>query len=51
MDLDETLIHSDLDFLLREKNVNYDKILYFNSDEEKSIPLPLIIKPGMYRIF
>ena len=49
LDLDETLIHSDLDFSLREKNVNYDKILYFDSDEEKSIPLPLIIRPGMYR--
>ena len=49
LDLDETLIHSDLDFLLREKNANYDKILYFDSDEEKSIPLPLIIRPGMYR--
>ena len=49
LDLDETLIHSDLDFLLREKNVNYDKILYFDSDEEKGIPLPLIIRPGMYR--
>ena len=49
LDLDETLIHSDLDFLLREKNVNYDKILYFDSDEEKTIPLPLIIRPGMYQ--
>ena len=48
LDLDETLIHSDLDFLLKEKNINYDKILYFNSEEEKNIPLPLIIRPGLY---
>ena len=48
LDLDETLIHSDLDFLLKEKNINYDKILYFDGDEEKNIPLPLIIRPGMY---
>ena len=48
LDLDETLVHSDLDFLLREKIINYDKILYFDSDEEKNIPLPLIIRPGIY---
>ena len=48
LDLDETLVHSDLDFLLREKIINYDKILYFDSDEEKYIPLPLIIRPGIY---
>ena len=48
LDLDETLIHSDLDFLLKDNNINYDKILYFDSDEEKNIPLPLIIRPGIY---
>ena len=48
LDLDETLIHSDLDFVLKDKNINYDKILYFDSDEEKNIPLPLIIRPGIY---
>ena len=48
LDLDETLIHSDLDFLLKNKNIKYDKILYFDSDEEKNIPLPLIIRPGIY---
>ena len=48
LDLDETLIHSDLDFLLKDKNRNYDKILYFDSDEEKNIPLPLVIRPGLY---
>ena len=48
LDLDETLVHSDLDFLLKEKNVKYDTILHFNSEEEKNIPLPLIIRPGLY---
>ena len=48
LDLDETLVHSDLDFLLIEKIINYDKILYFDCDEEKNIPLPLIIRPGIY---
>ena len=49
LDLDETLIHSDLDFLLKEKNVNYDTILYFDGDDEKNIPLPLLIRPGVYQ--
>ena len=48
LDLDETLIHSDLDFLLKEKNVKYDTVLYFDSEEEKNIPLPIIIRPGIY---
>ena len=48
LDLDETLVHSDLDFCLKEKNVNYDIILHFDSDEEKNIPLPLLIRPGLY---
>ena len=47
LDLDETLIHSDLDFLLKDKNI-YDTTLYFDSEEEKNIPLPLIIRPGLY---
>ena len=45
LDLDETLIHSDLDFTLKEKIQNYDKILYFNSEEEKNIPIPLLLRP------
>ena len=45
LDLDETLIHSDLDFTLKEKISKYDTILYFNSDEEKNIPIPLLIRP------
>ena len=49
LDLDETLVHSDIDFLLKEKNVKYDKILHFDSDEERNIPLPLIIRPGLYK--
>ena len=48
LDLDETLVHSDIDFLLKEKNINYDTILYFDTEEEKNIPLPLIIRPGLY---
>ena len=48
LDLDETLIHSDLDFSLKEKSVKYDTILYFDSEEEKHIPIPLIIRPGLY---
>ena len=49
LDLDETLVHSDLDFLLKEKNVKYDTILHFDSEEEKNIPLPLMIRPGLYK--
>ena len=48
LDLDETLIHSDLDFSLKEKSINYDTILYFDTEEEKHVPLPLIIRPGLY---
>ena len=47
LDLDETLIHADLDFSLKGK-VKYDKILYFDSEDEKNIPIPLIIRPEMY---
>ena len=49
LDLDETLVHSDLDFLLKEKNVKYDTILHFDGEEEKNIPLPLMIRPGLYK--
>ena len=48
LDLDETLVHSDLDLLLKEKNVDYDTVLYFDSEDEKNIPLPLMIRPGLY---
>ena len=48
LDLDETLVHSDIDFLLKEKNISYDTVLYFDSEEEKYIPLPIIIRPGLY---
>ena len=47
LDLDETLVHSDLDFLLKDKKI-YDIILHFDSEEEKNIPLPLILRPGLY---
>ena len=45
LDLDETLAHSDLDFSLKDKIQKYDIILHFNSDEEKNIPIPLLIRP------
>ena len=47
LDIDETLVHSDLDFTLKEKVKKYDAILHFNSEEEKNIPIPLIIRPGL----
>ena len=46
LDIDETLVHSDLDFSLKDKIQKYDTILHFDSEEEKNIPLPLIIRPG-----
>ena len=45
LDLDETLAHSDLDFSLQDKIKKYDAILHFNSEEEKNIPIPLLIRP------
>ena len=47
LDIDETLVHSDLDFSLKEKIPKYDTILHFNSEEEKNIPIPLILRPGI----
>ena len=47
LDLDETLIHSDLDFSLKDKVHKYDKILHFNTEEEKNIPIPLLVRPGV----
>ena len=46
LDIDETLVHSDLDFSLKDKIKKYDTILHFDSEEEKNIPLPLLIRPG-----
>jgi CTD small phosphatase-like protein 2 len=48
LDLDESLIHADLDFSLEGK-IKYDTILYFDSEEEKDIPIPLIIRPDLYQ--
>jgi len=48
LDLDETLIHADLDYSLKDK-IKYDTILHFDSEDEKNIPIPLIIRPGMYQ--
>ena len=48
LDLDETLIHADLDYTYEGK-IKYDTVLYFDSDEENNIPIPLIIRPEMYQ--
>ena len=48
LDLDETLIHSDVDFLLNQNKVKYDQILHFDSDEETNVPLPIILRPGLH---
>ena len=49
LDLDETLIHSDLDNVYADQ---HDALLYFDTDddgvEEKDVAIPLIIRPGMY---
>jgi len=48
LDLDETLIHSDLNLLYN----NHITTLYFDSDEEgnneKNIPIPLILRPYLF---
>ena len=46
LDLDETLIHSDLDLIYK----NHIITLYFDSEEEdeKNIPIPLILRPGLF---
>ena len=46
LDLDETLIHSDLDLIYK----NHIFTLYFDSEEEdeKNIPIPLILRPGLF---
>ena len=48
LDLDETLIHADLDYSYKDK-IKYDTVLYFDSEDEKNIPIPLIIRPEMYQ--
>ena len=48
LDLDETLIHVDFDYILKDKIDKYDKILYFDSEDEKNIDIPLIIRPCLY---
>ena len=46
LDLDETLIHSDLDLIYK----NHIITLYFDSedDDEKNIPIPLILRPVLF---
>ena len=48
LDLDETLIHSDIDRLLDQKKTKYDVILNIDSDEEKNIELPILLRPGLF---
>ena len=48
LDLDETLIYSDIDYSLKDKIDKYDTILFFDNEEEKNIPIPLIIRPGLF---
>lgn len=43
LDLDETLIHSDLDSQYRY----HDEILKFRSDDDEEVNLPLIVRPGL----
>ena len=46
LDLDETLIHSDMDFLSKTKN--YDvKLEIFDELENQNEPLPLFLRPGL----
>ena len=40
MDLDETLVHSDCDYSLKEKIDKYDTILHFDSEDEKKLNCP-----------
>lgn len=47
LDLDETLIHADIDFLLNKNK--YEKILYFDQPYEKNIQIPLILRPHLYK--
>ena len=48
LDLDETLIYSDIENTLKDKIDKYDTILFFDNEEEKNIPIPLITRPGLY---
>lgn len=43
LDLDETLIHSDLDYQYKSHN----EILKFHSDDKEEINLPIILRPGL----
>ena len=47
LDLDETLIHSDMDFLSKTKK--YDIILQLFDDEmNKNVPLPIFLRPDLF---
>ena len=47
LDLDETLIHSDMDFLSKTKN--YDMVLeIFDNEINKNVLLPIFLRPGLF---
>lgn len=47
LDLDETLIHSDMDFVLKPKK--YDVILeFFDNETNKNVPLPIFLRPKLF---
>ena len=48
LDLDETLIHSDIDRLLDQKKTKYDAVVKFDSNDEKNIELPILLRPGLF---
>ena len=49
LDLDETLIHSDVDRLLDQKKTKYDAVLnFFDSDDQQNTELPILLRPGLF---
>jgi CTD small phosphatase-like protein 2 len=48
LDLDETLIHSDLDLIYKD----HETTLYFDSEDDeilgKNVPIPLILRPNLF---
>ena len=47
LDLDETLIHSDIDFLSKTKNYDVE-LEIFDDIENQNVPLPLFLRPGLF---
>ena len=49
LDLDETLIHSDVDRLLDQKKTKYDAVLnFFDLDDQQNTELPILLRPGLF---